>query len=87
MLASVRKDRTALMNSMGRLRSMEESGHEAAPVAMRWTQALIELLDGESESAREHLEACFKEAVRLGGSHAQRGVVAETRAALRVPAT
>lgn len=86
MLAAAWKDRSALIASLERLRSMGESGNEAAPVAMRWTQALIGLLDSESESAREHLEACLDAAARLGGSNAQRGVVAETHAALRVPA-
>ena len=86
MLAAARRDRSALVTSLQRLRSMGENGNEAAPVAMRWTQALIKLLDSDSESAREHLEACLDAAVRLGGSNAQRGVVAETRAALRVPA-
>ena len=85
MLAAARSDRGALLAAFERLRSMSENGNEGAAVAMRWTKGLIKLLDGESESAREHLDYCQAAAVRLGGSNAQRSVVSETRKALRVP--
>ena len=85
MLAAARRDRDALLALVERLRLMSERSNEAAPVAMRWTQALIKLLDGESESASELLDACSEAAVRLGGSHAQRSVISETRLALRLP--
>ena len=85
MLAAVRSDRGALVAAFERLRATSEKGHEGAAVAMRWTEALIKLLDGESESAREHLDYCKAAAVRLGGSNAQRSIVSETCKALRVP--
>jgi hypothetical protein len=85
MLAAARSDRGALLAAFERLRATSGKGHEGAAVAMRWTEALIKLLDGDSESAREHLDYCQAAAVRLGGSHAQRSVVSATRQALRVP--
>jgi len=85
MLAAARSDRGALLAAFERLRATSEKGHEGAAVAMRWTEALIKLLDGDSESAREHLDYCQAAVVRLGGSNAQRSVVSETRKALRMP--
>ena len=85
MLAAARSDRDALLAAFERLRATSGKGHEGAAVAMRWTEALIKLLDGDCESAREHLELCQAAAVRLGGSNAQRSVVSATRKALRVP--
>lgn len=85
MLAAARSDRGALVAAFERLRATSGKGHEGAAVAMRWTKALIKLLDGDSELAREHLDYCQAAAVRLGGSHAQRSVVSATRQALRVP--
>jgi len=85
MLAAARSDRGALLAAFERLRATSGKGHEGAAVAMRWTEALIKLLDGDSESAREHLDYCQAAAVRLGGSHAQRSAVSATRQALRVP--
>jgi len=85
MVAAACSERGALVAAFERLRTTSEKGHEGAAVAMRWTEALIKLLDGDSESAREHLDYCQATAVRLGGSNAQRSVVSETRQTLRVP--
>ena len=85
MLAVARGDRPALVAALQRLHTISERGHAGAPVAMLWAQALIALLDGDSVSAREHLAACSERAVSLGGSHAQRGVVEQTRNLLRLP--
>jgi len=85
MLAAVRADRPALAAALSRLEALGERGHAGALVAVRWTQALIALLDGDRAAAREHLDACSDDAVRLGGSHAQRGIVEQTRDVLRLP--
>ncbi len=85
MLAAARADRAALVAAIHRLESIGESGHAGASTAIRWTQALIALLDGDRALAREHFDACSADAIRLGGSHAQRRVVEQTREELRLP--
>ena len=85
MLAAARGDRQAVVAALERLQSISERGHAGAPVVSLWAQALLALLDGDSASARGHLEVCSEQAVRLGGSHAQRSVVEQTRNALRLP--
>lgn len=85
MLAAARGDRHGVVAALQRLESISERGHAGAPVALRWAQALIALLDGDCALAREHLNACSEQSVRLGGSHVQRGIVEQTRNALRLP--
>jgi hypothetical protein len=85
MLAAVRADRPALVAAVSRLKANGERGHSGALVAVRWAQALIALLDGDRAAAREHFDACSDGAARLGGSHAQRCIVAQTRDALQLP--
>jgi hypothetical protein len=87
MLAAARGDRHGLVAAVQHLESISESGHAGAPVALRWAQALIALLDRDSALAQEHLDACCEDSVRLGGSHAQRSVIEQTRNALRLPVT
>lgn len=87
MLAAARRDRSALVAALHRLEIIGERGHEGASVALLWTQALIALLDGDIALAREHIGVCTEQAVRLGGSHAQRGVFEQTGTVLRLPVT
>ena len=82
MLAAQRADRDALAASLERLRALEEKGYEGARAAGEWVKALMATLDDERGMAREHIEACRQEAVRMGGSHAQRGIVDITLEAL-----
>ena len=82
MLAAQRADREALDASMVRLRALEERGYESARAAVEWVRALQATLDDELGRAREHIEACRREVVRVGGSHAQRGIVDRTLEAL-----
>ncbi len=85
MLAAARQDRQALHAVRQRLETIGGSGHEGASVAVHWVQALLALLDGQTDSARVHLDACCADAVRLGGSHAQRSVITHTLDVLRLP--
>ena len=85
MLAAARRDAAALALCAARLQRAADAGHAAAPVALRWVAGLGALLAGDSDGAREHLQACLDQAVRLGGSHAQRTIVDRTLAALRLP--
>ena len=50
-----------------------------------WGQALQAALDGDDAAARSRFDTCCVEAVRVGGSHAQRDVIELTRAAGRIP--
>lgn len=80
MLAAGRGDRAALDASTARLRATADKGHAAAPVALHWNAALGAVMAGDMALARSELRACSAEAVRLGGSHAQRTVVDLTQA-------
>jgi len=82
MLAAQRSDREALDAALGRLRALEERGYEGARAAAEWVRALRATLDDELDRAREHAEACRREVVRVGGSHAQRSIVDSTLEAL-----
>ena len=84
MLAAGRSDRAALEGVALRLRALAEKGHAGAPVASRWAAALAALVGGDADSARAHLKACQADAVRLGGSHAQRTVVDATAQSLEL---
>ena len=86
MLAIATRDRTRLDVIRRRLDAHRERGHEAAPIALHWIDALEALVDGNQPAAQHHLDACSTAAVRIGGSHAQRQFIDETQKALRVPA-
>ena len=85
MLAAARRDTRALASGAARLQRAADAGQAAAPVALRWVAGLAALLAGETEVARQHLQACLAESARLGGSHAQRTIVDRTLAALVLP--
>ena len=85
MLAAARRDRAALEASVQRMTASAEAGHEGARVVAGWGQALQAALDGDDAAARSRFDTCCVEAVRVGGSHAQRDVIELTRAAGRIP--
>lgn len=85
MLAAAHGDRGELAAVHDRIRLIADGGHEGAPVALRWVQGLRALLDGDERAAAAHLDDCCDGAVRLGGSHAQRSVIEQTRQAMRLP--
>lgn len=78
MLAAGRRDAAALADIVQRLGKAAAAGHEGAPVALHWVRALAAQARGEPAAARAWLIACHADAVRLGGSHAQRTVVDRT---------
>ena len=86
MLAAGRADRAALDAVAARLRALAVKGHAGAPVALRWNEAVIALLAGDRLAASGELRACQADAVRLGGSHAQRTVVDVTAQSLELAA-
>lgn len=78
MIAAATADRGALAQVATRLQGLADAGHAGAPVAGQWVQRLAAWLAGDLDRARSALAACRAEAVRLGGSHAQRTVVERT---------
>ena len=85
MLAAARKDRAALSAGVQRMTASAEAGHEGARVVSQWGQAMLVALDGDQAQSRMLFDACWLEAVRVGGSHAQRDVIGLTRTAGRIP--
>lgn len=85
MLAAAHADGEGLDASLARLGRIADGGQAGAPAAMQWVRALRLLLDREPQAARGPLEACIKDAVRLGGSNAQRCVLAQTLERLALP--
>ena len=63
-----------------RVRKQSDAGHAGAVVVERWVDALTALLGQDSLTARAALQACTAEAVRIGGSHAQRTIINRTLA-------
>jgi hypothetical protein len=85
MLAAARRDEDAMEGVRRRLDVQAAKGHEGAPVAAEWVAALRALARNDTEQAQSCLEACLREAVRLGGSGAQRTLIIQTRDTLRAP--
>ena len=86
MMAIATKDRTQLDAIRRRLEAHRDRGHEGGTIALHWIDALGALIDGDLPAAQQHLDACWTDAVRIGGSGAQRQFIDETRKAMRVPA-
>jgi hypothetical protein len=78
MLAAAQADRQALARCDSRLQRKADAGHAAALPALAWVAGLAALLDGDTAHARHQLQRCLDQAVRLGGSYAQRTVVERT---------
>jgi hypothetical protein len=85
MLAAAYRKRGELEDCERRVESLARTGHRGAEVVRRWTAALMALIDGDTSKAMQQFDTCRAELPRVGGSNAQRSVVQETRAALRMP--
>ncbi len=84
LLAAARRDSGALADGLTRLERTAGRGHEGAPVAAAFVQALQALLRQEDAEASRHWQRCLPELLRIGGSHAQRAVVELTHTAGRL---
>ena len=85
MLAAAGRDRAGLDAVARRLQVAAENGHQGAAAALHWTKALQALTEDDQAGARHHLDACRRDVVRLGGSHAQRTIVEDTLKTLARP--
>jgi hypothetical protein len=86
MVASATGDREALTQCAQRLERLASDGYLGAHAGLKWVAALGALLAGSQDEAERFFEDCETEAVRLGGSLAQRSIISETRRARRLPA-
>ncbi len=85
MVAAAARDRPALDGSAQRLEKLAAGGNYGAHAAQAWVAALQATIEGQAENAYRCFARCEQQAVRLGGSNAQRSIIAETRAARRIP--
>jgi tetratricopeptide (TPR) repeat protein len=85
MLAAVRRDQSALAEVDERARKKIADGQLGGAAIIEWTRGLALLADGDIAGARERLAECERVAVRLGGSGAQRSVIADTIRAMDLP--
>ena len=83
MVASATGDHEALSRCSLRLERLAGEGHLGARAGIPWAAALAALLAGKQDQAERLFEECEGDAVRLGGSHAQRSIVSATRDAAR----
>ena len=86
MVAAALRDRDALAHCRKRLENLVAGGSAGARAAVGWVAGLAGFLDEDPDSGVRSLRECEDEAVRLGGSNAQRSIIAQTRAARRIPA-
>ena len=84
MVAAAARDRPALDGSATRLEKLAAGGGHGARAAQAWVAALHATIEDKAEDADRFFESCEHQAVRLGGSNAQRSIIAETRAACRL---
>ena len=54
-------------------------------MVLHWAAGLKALIDDDAPTAFKEFDACRAELPRIGGSGAQRSIVEDTSAALRVP--
>jgi len=85
MVAAASRDSAALSLCAQRLERLASEGYWGARAALKWVAALNALLIDRQGDADRFFEECEAEAVRLGGSHAQRSVISETRRVRRLP--
>jgi tetratricopeptide (TPR) repeat protein len=86
LVAAARRDAEGLAASHARLERLAAEGHLGALPALEWCLALEALIEGDESAAHFHFAACEADAVRLGGSNAQRSIVTATHRAMLVPA-
>ncbi len=82
MLAAERGDLPALAQGHNRMQALAQAGHGGGPVLMAWIEGLRAMLQGDRAAAGQALANCHAQAVRIGGSHAQRTVIDLTLAPL-----
>lgn len=81
LLAAAQGDAAALAAVGARLPALLGRGLQGAAVVLHLVQALAALAQGDEATARQALDAACADAVRVGGSHAQRQVLPLTAAA------
>ena len=86
MVAAASRDPEALSLCAQRLERLASEGYCGARAALKWVAAVNALLVGRQDEAERFFEDCEAQAVRLGGSHAQRSIISETRRARQLPA-
>ena len=82
MLAAGTGQRNALNGCRLRLQKHADAGHGGAPSALAWVNGLAAWLNRDVLTARHALNECVKDAVRVGGSHAQRTIIERTLTSL-----
>ncbi|MEO6593522.1 MAG: hypothetical protein ABIP94_02075, partial [Planctomycetota bacterium] len=87
MVAAVQRDADGLAASRARLERLALDGSFGAAPAIEWSMALEALIKGDASAADLHFRACEAEAVRAGGSNAQRSIITATHQAMHVPAS
>ncbi|MEO6362584.1 MAG: hypothetical protein ABIO71_05115 [Caldimonas sp.] len=87
LLAAARRDAEGLAASRARLERIDGEGHLGARAVLEWALALEALIGGDAPAAEFHFAACEADAVRLGGSNAQRSIITATHRAMFVPAS
>ena len=86
MVAAALRDRDALAQCSHRLENLVAGGSPGARAAQGWVAGLRGFVDDDQDSGVRSLLECEEDAVRLGGSNAQRSIIAQTRQARRIPA-
>jgi hypothetical protein len=86
MVAAASRDLQALSLCAQRLERLAADGYWGARAGLKWVAALNALLVGRQADAERFFEECEAEAVRLGGSHAQRSIISDTRRVRQLPA-
>lgn len=86
MVAAASRDPQALALCAQRLERLASDGYWGALVAQKWVAALNALLLAQPGEAERHFAECEGQAVRLGGSHAQRSIISDTRRIGQLPA-
>ena len=79
MAAAARRDLAALAASRARMERLLGEGLLGAQAAVEWSFALQALIEGNGPAADAHFDICESEAIRLGGSNAQRSIIGATR--------
>jgi hypothetical protein len=85
MVAAALRDRDALARCSLRLETLVAGGSPGARAALAWVAGLQSFIKDDPIAGMRSLRECEEEAVRLGGSNAQRSIIAQTLQAGRIP--
>lgn len=85
LVAAAERDAAGLRATRDRLARFAGDGHLGARATLEWSHALEALIGGDASAADLHFAACEANAIRLGGSNAQRSIIAATHRAMSVP--